>query len=57
MVTLDEALAHLKMAANTIVLIDAQRKVLYEETLEETLKEGEAKETEIQNKDFGNVEV
>ena len=57
MVTFDEALAHLKMAANTIVLIDAQRKVLYEETLEETLKEGEAKETEIQNKDFGNGEV
>lgn len=57
MVTLDEALAHLKMAANTIVLIDAQRKVLYEETLEETLEEDEAKETEIQNKDFGNVEV
>lgn len=57
MVTFDEALAHLKMAANTIVLIDAQRKVLYEETLEETLEEDEAKETEIQNKDFGNVEV
>lgn len=41
------------MAANTIVLIDSQQKVLYEETLEED----EANETEMQLKDYGNVEV